>query len=402
MTLGLDARVLIVARDDTLAHALAAGLDRSGWRSSTARGVHSALLALEDLPIEAVVVVRPEGHEADARTIAGRLRAARAPQRLPVLALGRPSGEAADQAVFDLVLSPPLDPVQAGHRLEQLVRAGIAEDEMELRLQTFAERGRRLDRARVDPAPLRVLTIGEPAPKFLGLSHALKLRGAEVVAAFTAYTAFDYMQDRAFDAVVLWGGESSTEALSIAASMRRNSRLYHLPTLLYLGSGADVDLAEAFRRGLSDVAAADTPDAETALRVTLLANSYRRETAIRQALDRARGSGLVDPATGLFTRELFDAHLARLAEARRGGRRPLSVAVLRIADRPDLSRVRNGGWLDRALPQIGSMVRRLVRAEDTAARIARDVFALALPGAHAAAAQSAPERIAAVIACTAF
>jgi two-component system cell cycle response regulator PopA len=48
------------------------------------------------------------------------------------------------------------------------------------------------------------------------------------------------------------------------------------------------------------------------------------------------------------------------------------------------------------------MVGRLVRAEDTAASIAPDVYALALPGASEAAAFAAAERISAVIACTAF
>jgi two-component system cell cycle response regulator PopA len=123
---------------------------------------------------------------------------------------------------------------------------------------------------------------------------------------------------------------------------------------------------------------------------------------VRRALERARGSGLMDASTGLFTRELFAAHLARLSDGSHGGRRPLAVAVLRIANRPDLNSARAGGWLDRALPQIGSMVGRLVRAEDTAALIAPDVYALALPGASESAAFAAAERISAVIACTAF
>jgi two-component system cell cycle response regulator PopA len=110
----------------------------------------------------------------------------------------------------------------------------------------------------------------------------------------------------------------------------------------------------------------------------------------------------MDAATGLFTRELFAAHLARLADAARSRRRPLSVAVLRIADKPETLEARHEGWLDRAIPQIGSMVGRLVRAEDTAARLAPEVFALALPAAAATAARIAAERIAAVIACTAF
>ena len=48
------------------------------------------------------------------------------------------------------------------------------------------------------------------------------------------------------------------------------------------------------------------------------------------------------------------------------------------------------------------MVGRLVRVEDTAARLAPEVFALALPATPLEAARIAGERIAAVIGCTAF
>jgi two-component system cell cycle response regulator PopA len=64
--------------------------------------------------------------------------------------------------------------------------------------------------------------------------------------------------------------------------------------------------------------------------------------------------------------------------------------------------VRKGGWLERAKPQIGAMVSRLVRVEDTAARLSSETFALALPATDHAAARLTAERIAAVIACTAF
>ena len=110
----------------------------------------------------------------------------------------------------------------------------------------------------------------------------------------------------------------------------------------------------------------------------------------------------MDAATGLFTRDLFAAHLGRLAHALPARRRPLSVAVLRALPRPASRAARDDGWLDRAMPQIGSMVGRLVRVEDTAARLASDVFALALPGSRLPAARIAAERIAAVIGCTAF
>ncbi len=398
--MSMNARILIVARDDALAGPLAEGLDRLGWRTITARGPYAAIAALGDLNIEAAIVdIASGGH--DALQLARRLKASCAPRRLPVIAIGEPDPQL-DTYAFDLTLAPPLHPAQAVLRLEALVRMAIAEEEFELRLETFADRGRRLDLPAPPPGPFRVLCIGEPAPQFLALSNVLARSGAEVVGAFTAYTAFDYLHERPFDAVVLWAGDNQAEALSIAAGMRRNTRLYHIPALLYLKGASYVTTSEAFHRGVSDVASPETPEVETAKRVVELARSYRRQNAIRLALEKARSSGLMDAATGLFTRDLFAAHLVRLASAARTRNRPLSVCVLRVADKPEIAKARAGGWLDRAIPQIGSMVGRLVRAEDTAARLGPEVFALALPATPAAAGRAAAERIAAVIGCTAF
>jgi two-component system cell cycle response regulator PopA len=400
MTTGVQARVLIVARDDALAGPLAEGLDRLGWRTVTARGPYAAIAALGDLNVEAAIVdLASGGHEALA--MAKRLKAACAPRRLPVIAIGDPSPDL-EAYGFDLTLAAPIHPAQAVLRLETLVRTAIAEEEFELRLATFADRDRRLDMPEPDTTPFRILAIGEPAPQFLALSNALTRSGSEVVGAFTAYTAFDYLHERTFDAVVLWAGDNSQEALSIAAGMRRNTRLYHTPALLYMRQESYVTMSEAYHRGISDVASPETPESETAKRVIELARNYRHQVSIRRALEKARSSGLMDAATGLFTRDLFAQHLSRLAQASRARNRPLCVCVLKVADRSDVAEARTGGWLDRAIPQIGSMIGRLVRAEDTAARLGPEVFALALPATAQASGRAAGERIAAVIGCTAF
>ena len=398
--LPVHARLLIVARQDDRAGPLSEGLDRLGWRTVTARGPYAAMAALGDLEIEAAIIDTATLGE-EALTLPKRLKAACAPRRLPVIAIAEPDSRF-EAAGYDLTLADPVHASQAALRLESLVRTAVAEEEFELRQETFADRGRRLSPPDTEQGPLRVLCIGEPAPQFLALSNALTARGAEATGAFTAFTAFDYLHERPFDAVVLWGGDNQAEALSIAAGMRRNTRLYHIPALLYLTEGGFVTAAEAFHRGISDVASPETPELETAKRVIELARSYRRAVAIRKALEKARSSGLMDAATGLFTRDLFAAHLVRLAHAAEVRNRTLSVCVLRVADRPEVVKARSGGWLDRAIPQIGSMVGRLVRVEDTAARLGPELFALALPATSPAAARAAAERIAAVIGCTAF
>ena len=137
-----QARVLIVAKDDRLAGPLCDGLDRLGWTTITARGPNGALAAIEDLGIEAAAIdLSTLDSEADAHALARRLRLAGAPRQLPLIALGRtrePGG-------FDLAMAPPIHPAQAALRLEQLVRAAVAEEEVELRAETFAERGRSLE-----------------------------------------------------------------------------------------------------------------------------------------------------------------------------------------------------------------------------------------------------------------
>ena len=394
--LDFDPRVLVVAADDALISPLCEGLDQLGWPTVTAQSMEAAESVLQDMTVDAAVIVCAGLHERDAIS---RLRQGAAPRYLPILAIG--SGFTDDEEA-DLTMSSAPHPAQAALRLEQLSRAAIAEEEFRLRQATFAAHGVTLEASPAGEGPLQILTAGAADRRFLAMANALTEAGAEVVAAPTPYTAFDYLHERAFDAAVLWGGQDHAPALSIASGMKRNTRLYHIPLVLYLRGAGEVELGDLFRRGFADVAAAETPEDETAARVLALARNHRRRQAIRRALDSVRGSDLTDAATGLFTRELFASHLARLAEGARSRNRALSVCVLRVAAREPVAQARQGGWLDRAMPQIGAMVSRLVRVEDTAVRLGPELFALALPATGGEAARMAAQRISAVIACTAF
>src|ERR1700761_9624596 len=168
MAAGVQARVLIVARDDILAGPLAEGLDRLGWRTVTARGPYAAIAALTDMEVEVAILDATKGVD-EAAPLGRRLKAACAPRRLAVIAIGLPDPDAASP-IFDLTLSPPLHPAQAATRLDALTRMAIAEEEFELRAETFADRGRHLDLPEEPPGPFRILAIGEPDPQFLALS----------------------------------------------------------------------------------------------------------------------------------------------------------------------------------------------------------------------------------------
>ncbi|MBW8304052.1 MAG: GGDEF domain-containing protein, partial [Brevundimonas sp.] len=229
-----DPRILVVAPDDDLIGSLCQGLDALGWRTVTARSLAGAVQVLIDWPLETVIL---DSRLPDAVGGVAALRQTVSPRRLPVMAIGP---DAADWApgIADIAMSSAPHAAQAALRLENLVRAAIAEEEVSLREATFAARGEPLPDAEVDASPLRVLAAGKPDRHFLALSNALVARGCEVVAAPTPYTAFDYLHERPFDAAVLWGAEDHAPALSIASGMKRNTRLYHVPAVLYLrGSG---------------------------------------------------------------------------------------------------------------------------------------------------------------------
>ena len=133
MSAGVQARVLIVARDDSTAGPLAEGLDRLGWRTVTARSEVAAAAALSDLQIQAAII---DLATVDTDSgITARLRAACHPRRLPILAMGDPDPFQKDRG-FDLTLAGPLHPAQAVMRLETLVRTAVAEEEFEVRVET--------------------------------------------------------------------------------------------------------------------------------------------------------------------------------------------------------------------------------------------------------------------------
>lgn len=394
----IQARVLLLAKDQQWPERLGAELDRLGWRSITAYRADAALACIADLQIEAVLV--DAAHPDCTADLVTRLREACAPRRLPIVQVTH-NGQYSIPEGWDMVYDRDAHPQQIVLGLEHMVRANVAEEEYELRRDTLSALGLDIP-PRDDDKPLAILSVGPADPDFLALSHTLRARGVDLYAAFTSYSAFDYLHEKTFDAVVLWGRESVAEALSIASGMRRNTRLYHTPVFLRLQKSVDLDLGDAFLRGVNDVSAPGANEAEIADRVLRLARAYRRQSNTRQALEAVNHSPYMDKGTGLFTRDLFAAHLARLAKASSQRNRPLSVCVLKISENPEIAQARMRKSLERAMPQIGSMISRLVRAEDTAGRLSEEVFALALPATPEGAARLVGERIGAVISCTAF
>jgi two-component system, cell cycle response regulator PopA len=303
---------------------------------------------------------------------------------------------------FDGAFPADTPPPFIAARLGSALRIAVMADEAKLRFDTLSRFGgaaRPPQHMRADA--LRVLVYGLPGPHQLAVSSILDALDIDTVAAMTSFTAFDYLHEGGFDAVLMVANDDQAGAKAFASAMRRNTRLFHLP-LLVMASADFGEIEPVFERGASDVVFAGHDDEAAVVRLLTLADEKRRREALSLAFAAARTARAMDNGTGLYSRDFFISHLDTLI--RRVGETDsiLSLALVEVSQHnvPDVLKL--PGALDRVIGQAGAMLGRLVRAEDVAARLDRGLFAIALPASDEAAAMIAAERIAAVLECTGF
>ena len=108
-----------------------------------------------------------------------------------------------------------------------------------------------------------------------------------------------------------------------------------------------------------------------------------------------------DARTGLWLREPFDVHLARLATDHHASGRPMSMVVLRVTPAIGAPEPSPEVWR-KGFSEIASLAARLMRDADSGVTLGADLIALALPAARLKNAKRTAERIASVAECTAF
>lgn len=301
----------------------------------------------------------------------------------------------------DAVIRPPAHPIQVAARLRALLRLNV--------LETAARsRARDVRCAGGEPSPVRpvasdqsVLYVGQPDPQFLRLRHALNGRGAEVIAAFSTFSAFDYLHERAFDAVVLNAEPERETAHTVCSAMRRNTRLYHTPALILARGEVYAEADEAFARGASDILDAAAPCDVLCERIMGLASERRRRRDAKTLLEACRISSLVDSSTDLFGDAFGRTHLETLLSDGQRQNAPLSVVALEALTPPDAG-PSTGPCAHSALTQFASMLRHCVRAEDLAVRADESRFYLVLPSTEVEQADVVAARVAAIAECTAY
>ncbi|MCC5997175.1 MAG: diguanylate cyclase [Oceanicaulis sp.] len=289
-------------------------------------------------------------------------------------------------------------PIQIAARLRALIPLTVQEDAPRQRAEDPPAAGAAPGAAPPGPDSGGVLFVGAPCPAFLRLEHALRGANVDTIAAFSTFTAFDYLHERAFDAVVLNTQPDPDLAHTVCSAMRRNTRLYHTPAILLTRGEAYAGADEAFARGASDLLSASAGDEEMRQRVTALAVERRRRRRAKALLEACRSPAFLDQCTDLFAPAFGERHLASLLDHARRRDQTLALVAL-TADAPEHCGPEHAAS---ALDQFAAMLRHCVRSEDLAVRADAGRFWLALPNTRAEDAHIVAARVAAIAECTAY
>lgn len=320
---------------------------------------------------------------------------------IPIIgAMSRPSADSS--AGFDSTLFAPMHASQIANRVNAMIRLGVMEGEITRRLETLSEDfGRAVDIGDMSPdRKFRVLFIGKASPSFMVIINALQDKGGEVTAAFTSFSAFDYLHGDPFDAVVMNSLEQSEPAFSICEAMRRNSKLYHTPTLFLVSAKNFTDYDAAYQRGARDIIDCDADAAEISGRILELANYHRIHEQMKSDFSALAVDIAGDPSGTAYSQRFMRAHLPRVLRDAGKAKLPVSLLGLKLTincvdDVTDIA-------IESAFAQIAELINNLVRMQDVVCRWETDIFVLAFYDTTGSESEIILKRIRSLLDCTSY
>lgn len=392
--------VFLLKDDSTDTSAIEAGLATLGYSI-----IGSALATGEgqitaDAPPD-VILVASQSLDPVFETAVAAIQSAYAPRPIAVVALlGQQKSNYAD--CYDAVLIQPAHPVQIHNRIAALTRLRRIETALILRRETLtADFGVNCEQPdTLLGTPFRILFVGSATPEFIAILNVLQEKNVELFAAFTSFMAFDYLYDKAFDAVVLNATESIEPALSISEALRETPQFYDVPTLV-MADNHQTGIGEAaIQKGARDIFFRGASQYEISGRILELANFYRIHSALKKELAAVDSLACLDRETSLYDRDFLHSHIARVAAHYSKIGETVSLLMLRV--RPVSMDYVEDACISSAINELGRKLKSLVRAEDIAVRVSEDIFAIAFPGQARSTVEIVGERIKSIIDNTAF
>lgn len=302
---------------------------------------------------------------------------------------------------FDSVIYAPAHPAQISQRLESVLRLQRMEREIVHRVETYNQDfGIECDFS-LDAVnrPFNILFVGKATPEFMVILNALYNYDVKITAAFSSYSAFNYLHEDEFDAVVMNAIDDIDPSIMVTETMRRNSRLYDIPVIFL--TAEDVDNVETiYSSGVHDIIKQNAEMTEIRGRILESANFHRVHAHMKKALVDLRFDGCIDLASRLFNREFLIRHLNRIVTHCHTHKHQLSLIALRVS--PNAPMNISSDRISQAENQIGGMLKALIRAQDISARVTNDTFILVFPEQSLDRLDPILERIAGIVDCAAF
>ena len=320
---------------------------------------------------------------------------------IPVIgAMSRPSELASEG--FDSTLFAPTHASQIANRVHAMIRLGVMEGEIERRLETLRDDfGETPELADFSPdRKFRVLFIGKASPSFMIIINALQDKGVDVVAAFTSFSAFDYLHGDPFDAVVMNALEQCEPAFSISEAMRRNSKLYHTPTLFLVDGKKFSDHAGAYDRGARDIIDTHSDSEEISGRILELANYHRVHEQMKTDFQTLSMEVAGDASQTAYSEKFLRAHLPRvLRDAEIAGHTvTLMGLILRVSSVDEVT----PSAIERAYTQTIDLLGNLIRMQDVLCRWDKDTLVLGFCDTNESETKTILDRVNGLLSCNIF
>jgi len=229
--------------------------------------------------------------------------------------------------------------------------------------------------------------------------NALQKINVQIVAAFTSFTAFDYLYEKTFDAVVMNGLDSTEPAFTVAETMRKNASLYHVPALLLVNGDTFEDRNKAYEHGMSDIIDAQADVDEIRARLMEQANFHRTHVNLKRLFLNLGDASCLDQNSGLYNSAFFNAHLKRLNSYYQEKNLPITLCLIRIKfEQEHISDVSRNS----AHQQVAGMIKGLLRLQDFVGQLDTNVFAVAFPGQSKEQLNPVSNRIMSILNCAAI
>ncbi len=390
------ARIACVSTDENRSALLRHGFSEAGYTCLNGDQSGDSDLGLVDLRERSI-------SSAGASKLATEIRR-RSPESSMVF-LVRPDLPAASRAALRqsgevVVTGENLSP--AIERCRHLLRIRNLAEETGERLKSLATTNKLAEFPPIETsnAAPSILIAGQPGIAALAAIGAAQSVSKSCTGVMSVGQTMRALESKSFDCAVFIPESKNDPLFTLARSMRRHPKFQDLPVLFTARN--EVEQTSFVERGAREVILDDHIRNDLGSRLQAWTRRARLTASMRRFLTACSGEAVRDRISGAFSSHFFQHHGARICARADQTNRPLALLGVRLQQYKSGAEDHRGHNQVVVLRQAATLLRRVTRAEDFLARIAQNLFVIALPSTLVEDAETIGRRIEGVITNTMF